>query len=69
MHILAFVLYFIIGSIDAATKGDWSGFEAMGKFLLYAGLFILMAFLLLNPALLIIGIIILVVIVACCNSN
>ena len=45
MHILAFVLYFIIGSIDAATKGDWSGFEAMGKFLLYAGLFILMAFL------------------------
>ena len=37
MHILAFVLYFIISSIDAVTKGDWSGFEAMGKFLLYAG--------------------------------
>lgn len=69
MHILAFVLYFIIGSIDSATKGDWSGFEAMGKFLLYSGLFILMAFLLLNPALLIMGIIILVMIVACCNSN
>lgn len=69
MHILAFVLYFIISSIDATTKGDWSGFKAMGKFLLYSGLFILMAFLLLNPALLIIGIIILVMIVACCNSN
>lgn len=33
MHILAFIILFIFGSIGAAFKGDWSGIEAIGKFL------------------------------------
>lgn len=38
MHILAFIVLFIFGSIGAAFKGDYSGIEAIGKFLLYGGI-------------------------------
>lgn len=29
MHILIFIILFIIGSISAAAKGDWSGIEVL----------------------------------------
>lgn len=32
MHILAFILIFIVGSIGAALDGDFSGIAAIGKF-------------------------------------
>lgn len=32
MHILAFILIFIVGSIIAACDGDYSGIAAIGKF-------------------------------------
>lgn len=35
MHLLAFILLFIIGSIGAAFKGDYSGLEAIGKIIFY----------------------------------
>ena len=35
MHILAFIVLFIFGSIGAAFKGDYSGIEAIGKFILW----------------------------------
>ncbi len=69
MHILAFILMFIVGSIGAASKGDWSGIEAIGKFVLFVVLFFIMAYLILNPALLVIAIIILVLVVIACSSK
>lgn len=68
MHLLTFILMFVIGSISAACRGDWSGMEAIGKFALFVVLFFLMGFLLMNPALLIIAIIVLILIVVCCNQ-
>lgn len=35
MHLLVFILLFIFGSIGAAFKGDWSGIEAIAKFIFY----------------------------------
>lgn len=69
MHILAFVLYFIVGSICAASKGDWSGVEAIGKFILFVIMFFLMAAIILNPALLVIAVIVIILLlVACCSK-
>lgn len=36
MHILAFILMFVVGSIGAAMDGDFSGIAAIGKFLFNA---------------------------------
>lgn len=69
MHILTFALMFIIGSIGAASHGDWSGMEAIGKFILFVVMFFLMAAIILNPPLLIIAIIVIILIlVACCSK-
>ena len=68
MHLVAFIILFIIGSINAAFHKDYSGIEAIGKFLLFVALFFIMAFILLNPALLIITIIVLVLIVIGCSK-
>ena len=32
MHILAFLLLFVVGAILAACNGDYSGIAAIGKF-------------------------------------
>ena len=68
MHLVAFIILFIIGSINAAFHKDYSGIEAIGKFLLFVALFFIMAFLLMNPALLVIAIIVLVLIVIGCSK-
>ena len=68
MHLVAFILLFIIGSINAACHKDYSGIEAIGKFILFVALFFIMAFLLLNPALLVIAIIVLVLIAIGCSK-
>ena len=39
MHIIAFILIFIVGSIIAACDGDYSGIAAIGKFV---GFFVLL---------------------------
>ena len=36
MHILTFILIFIVGSIAAAMKGDYSGIEAIVQFMIAA---------------------------------
>lgn len=69
MHLVAFVILFIIGSINAAFHKDYSGMEAIGKFILFVALFFIMAFLLLNPALLVITIIVLVLIGIGCSKS
>ena len=68
MHLVAFIILFIIGSINAAFHKDYSGIEAIGKFILFVALFFIMAFLLLNPALLVIAIIVLVLIAIGCSK-
>ena len=68
MHLVAFIILFIIGSINAAFHKDYSGIEAIGKFILFVALFFIMAFLLLNPVLLIIAIIVLVLIAIGCSK-
>lgn len=69
MHILAFILMFIIGSIMYATKGDYSGLIAIGKFIGFIVLFFIMAFIMMNPALLIIvAVVVVIALIACCSK-
>ena len=63
MHILAFILIFVVGSIIAACDGDYSGIAAIGKFV---GFFV---WLFTQPVLLIIAIVVLVLIVICCSAK
>ena len=51
MHILAFILMFVVGSVGAAVNGDWSGMAAIGKFLVYILALAFVFFLLLHPVL------------------
>lgn len=68
MHLVAFVILFIIGSINAACHKDFSGIEAIGKFLLFVALFFIIAFILMNPALLILAVVIVVIALICCSK-
>lgn len=58
MHILAFLLMFIVVSISAACKGDFSGLEAIGKKIGFLIILFVMLWLFTQPALLIVVIII-----------
>lgn len=40
MHILAFILWFIIGSICAAGRGDFSGIQAIFTFIVGGAFFL-----------------------------
>lgn len=40
MHILAFILMFVVGSIGASLDGDFSGIAAIGKFVFGTAFFI-----------------------------
>ena len=69
MHILAFILIFVVGAIAAACDGDFSGIAAIGKFVCGAILVIGMLWLFTQPVLLVIVIVLLVVIIACCSGT
>lgn len=58
MHILAFLLMFIVFSISAACKGDFSGLEVIGKGIGFLIILFVMLWLFTQPALLIVVIII-----------
>jgi hypothetical protein len=47
MHILAFILIFVVGSIIAACDGDYSGIAAIGKFV---GFFAIRSIMVIYPA-------------------
>ena len=69
MHISAFIILFIIGSIGAACKGDWSGIGAIAKFIGFIALFLIIGYIMINPVLLIIAVVIFVIIlIACCSK-
>ena len=63
MHILAFILIFVVGSIIAACDGDYSGIAAIGKFVGFFVLLFAVLWLFTQPVLLIIAIVVLVLIV------
>lgn len=69
MHILAFILMFVVGAIVTACDGDFSGIAAIGKFVGGAILVIGMLWLFTQPVLLVIVIVLLVVIIACCSGT
>lgn len=69
MHILAFVLFFVIGSIAAASKGDFSGVEVIGKVLGFLFLIIGMMWLFTQPAVLLVVMVIVALIVICCCTS
>lgn len=69
MHILTFILLFVIGSISVACKGDYSGIAAIGKFVGYFVLFIGIMWLFTQPVLLSIGIIIAIVAIVAKKSE
>ena len=60
MHILAFILMFVVGAIIAACDGDFSGKFVGGALLIFG-----MLWLFTQPVLLIIAIIVVVIIIAC----
>ena len=69
MHILAFIILFIIGSIGAACKGDWSGIGAIAKIVGFIALFLIVGYMMINPVLLIIAVVIFcIILVVCCSK-
>lgn len=69
MHILAFILMFVVGAIIAACNGDYSGIAAIGKFVGFFILLFAMLWLFTQPILLIIVIVVLILIVICCSAK
>ena len=69
MHILATILMFLIGSFIAACEGDFSGIEAIGKFIGFLILFFVCAWMLTNPAVLLLVIIVFIAICVCLASK
>ena len=68
MHILAFILIFIVGSIIAACDGDYSGIAAIGKFV---GIFCITirSIMAITSGFMIIAIVVLVLIVIGCSAK
>lgn len=52
MGLVGAIILFIILSVNAATNGDYSGLEMIGKFVLFIALFIVFGTILTTPALL-----------------
>ena len=62
MGILALVIIFLIGSLVAAEDGDYSGIEAIGKFVGFVVLMLACMWILTNPVVLVLVIVIIIVV-------
>ena len=69
MHILAGILMFVVLAIVAACNGDFSGIEAIGKFVGVAVLIFVMLWLFTQPVLLLVVVAVLIIVVICCNAK
>lgn len=69
MHILTLIIIFVIASIGAACKGDFSGVAAIGKFIGVIALFICIGLLFCYPLLAIIVGTVVVTVVICSSSK
>lgn len=69
LHILAFIVMFVVLSIMAACDGDFSGLVAIGKVVFYGVVFLgTMWLLAVQPILFVLVIIILIAIVVLCSK-
>lgn len=66
MHILAFILMFLVGSIAAACEGDFSGIVAIGKFVGFIVLLFAIMWIFTQPAILLLLIAVIIVAFAAC---
>ena len=69
MHILAFILMFIVGSRIAACSGDFSGLAAIGKIVGFFVLLFVMMWLFTQPTLLVVVIVMAIFILIVCSSS
>lgn len=69
MHILTLIIIFVIASIGAACKGDFSGVAVIGKFIGVIALFICIGLLFCYPLLAIIVGVVVVTVVICSSSK
>ena len=53
MGLVVAILFFVLGSINAAFDGDFSGIAMIGKFVLFVVLFIVIGTIIIHPVLLI----------------
>ena len=67
MHILSFILMFVIASIAYACRGDWSGMIAIAKALGFIALLVIFVYAMLHPWAWIVIIVILVLVVITCK--
>ena len=63
MHILTLIFMFVVGSIGAACKDDYSGIAVIGKFVGFFVLLFGMLWLFTQPALLAIAVVIVIIVV------
>lgn len=68
MHILAFILMFVIASIAYACKGDWSGMIAIAEVIGFIALLIVFGYAILHPVWLVVIIAIGILVVLFCNK-
>lgn len=66
MHILAFALMFVVGSLVAASEGDYSGIAAIGKFVGITAFLLGVLWLFTKPLILIIVMVVLFSIIVAC---
>lgn len=65
MGLVVAILFFVFASISAASKGDFSGLEMIGKFVLFIVLFIVIGTIIIHPVLLIVTILLGIALIIC----
>lgn len=65
MGLVVAILLFVFASISAASKGDFSGLEMIGKFVLFIVLFIVIGTIIIHPVLLIVTILVGIALMIC----
>ena len=65
MGLVVAILLFVFASISAASKGDFSGLEMIGKFVLFIVLFILIGTIIIHPVLLVVTVLIGIALIIC----
>ena len=62
MGLAGIIILFILMAVNVASDGDYSGFEMIGKFLLFIALFLVIGSILTTPALLVAIVVVIILI-------
>lgn len=65
MGLVVALLFFVFASISAASKGDFSGLEMIGKFVLFIVLFVAIGTIIIHPVLLVVAVLIGIALIMC----